>query len=680
MKQTVNKIFFKNLSMGILSIDKAYKIIVYNDWLEKHSGLNADEVLGKSIFDVFPEIRKKGEDRFIVNCIEQKRSFIMSPLIHRYLLDLAIMKNGQNIQMLQEVKLFPVSENGDGDGALILIKDLTEQLLHEKELNQKTEILNVVRKINRMMVNVTSEEMLFSQSVRILSEIGDVVLVWAARLEKNSKKLCVAGFDGIESDRFNHLIKHDDDFYNKIQLTQRALQTGTIQAAYRWRNDPGLKKHLEIFEPFKFNSAIAIPLKNKDHVFGVINIHKKDHQLIPYETIDLFKELADDISLVLKDLNLREQSKRAQTALRDSERRYRDLYDNAPDMYLSIDVKNLTILDCNRATLNELGYEKKEILGRSIFDMHTPEHVERAKNILLPRFIETGSIKGEFVQVRKKDGTLMDVLLNASAVYDKNGNVQKSRAIWRDVTKIKKLQAQLMESYRLATTGKLATFVAHDINSPLQGILSLVDMIKDSNSLDEEHSEYIKLIEKGFDHIQTTVKKLLELNRPEKETKSPVNLNKMIQDVLLLNQNVFRKNRIKINVDLCRKIPSVLVSPQQLTQVFLNLINNAVESMTKTSVEDNNTGDPLETYREISISTGLKEQNIITTVSDTGPGIDAEDIDRIFDPFFTKKKKMGIGAGLSISYNIIMEHKGSLKAANSPGGGAVFTIILPVKK
>jgi len=161
----------------------------------------------------------------------------------------------------------------------------------------------------------------------------------------------------------------------------------------------------------------------------------------------------------------------------------------------------------------------------------------------------------------------------------------------------------------------------------------------------------------------------------------PVQLN-IIRSLLLhpsSNPLVFsrksylKKNKVMVNLDLSSKVQENLASPQQLNHVFLNLISNAIEAMTGT------TGAKCETtVRKINIKTNLKIGNIIIKVADTGPGISDKDFDHIFDPFYTRKKQMGMGVGLSVCHGIIEDHNGTITARNLPDGGAVFTITLPV--
>lgn len=242
----------------------------------------------------------------------------------------------------------------------------------------------------------------------------------------------------------------------------------------------------------------------------------------------------------------------------------------------------------------------------------------------------------------------------------------------------KLLQDQLIRSERLTATGQLAASIAHEINSPLQGITSLLNSIERTHSQDERLLKNLGLVKGGFIGIRDIVRKLLDLNRPGKEKKQPMNINSVIEDTVTLLKSHLKKTKVKIIPNLSSKIPNITASPQQLGQVFMNLINNAVEAMTGTSKSVDSWEPGKFTDREITINSNLMKNNIIIEVADTGPGISKEDTEHIFDPFYTRKKEMGMGIGLSLCHGIIEDHNGSIATTNSSEGGAVFTITLPI--
>ncbi|GAB6145360.1 sensor histidine kinase [Desulfocicer niacini] len=236
------------------------------------------------------------------------------------------------------------------------------------------------------------------------------------------------------------------------------------------------------------------------------------------------------------------------------------------------------------------------------------------------------------------------------------------------------MNKRLVKTERFAAAGQLATTVAHEINSPLQGIFSLVDLMKDNENNDTETLEEINAIENGLQSIKKTVKNLMDLNRPSGLEKSHIYINKIIEDTLsLFHTQVAKKGGI-IKLNLAPDLPYIFASPQLLSHVFINFINNSLEAIT----QDIPAGSGKPRVPEIDIHTSMHNDSLVIQFQDNGPGITQEVMPNLFTPFFTTKKKLGMGVGLTICSETIQEHGGTLDAGNASTGGAIFTITLPV--
>ena len=257
-------------------------------------------------------------------------------------------------------------------------------------------------------------------------------------------------------------------------------------------------------------------------------------------------------------------------------------------------------------------------------------------------------------------------------------DLEKEVKILQDsVKRIKFLRDQLIRSERLAATGQLAASVAHEINSPLQGVIGLIDVMKKTHSNDEKLLKNLTLLEGAFDSIRKTVKSLLDLNRPGKQILQSVDVNKVIENTLALVRSTLKKNKVTTKLALSPRLPGIITTPQQISQVVMNLVNNALEAINGTSMNNELEFSDLK-GGQITFTTYQQDNLVVIEVADTGPGISEEALQHIFDPFFTSKKKMGMGVGLSICHGIIEQNRGTIVASNSPDGGAVFTIELPV--
>jgi signal transduction histidine kinase len=249
----------------------------------------------------------------------------------------------------------------------------------------------------------------------------------------------------------------------------------------------------------------------------------------------------------------------------------------------------------------------------------------------------------------------------------------------RDVTQTRLLHNQLIRSERLAATGQLAASIAHEINSPLQGITALLNVLRSTYTDDDYLQRKLELVKSAFNSIRDTVKNLIDLNRPGKEKKQLTDVNQVINNTVALVRSLLKKNMINIRLDLAATSSALFASPQQIGQVLMNLINNAVESITGAPGYFENAHLTPGGGGSILVKTYNRGEELVLEFKDSGPGIPQEDLNRIFDPFFTKKKPLGMGVGLSICLGIIEDHQGKIAASNSPEGGAVFTIALPLR-
>ena len=354
--------------------------------------------------------------------------------------------------------------------------------------------------------------------------------------------------------------------------------------------------------------------------------------------------------------------------------RYKELFDNVAEGVFILNRKG-KFIETNERVLETTGYSKEDLLKLKIIDLVEPD--------------QTTLVKKTLEQVRREKEVRFELSLKSKT----NGRIPNEincryvsylgefcyLCVARDITQTKMLQNQLIRSERLAATGQLAASIAHEINSPLQGITALINVIRNQHKKDKKLLEQLDLVKSAFESIRDTVRNLIDLNRPGKEKKQPVDVNQVIENTATLVRSYLTKNRVKINLNMAAKNAMLTASPQQLGQVLMNLINNAVESITGEPEFQKKLKENPAYKGDIVIDTFNQNKELVIKVKDSGPGIANSDLEQVFDPFFTRKKTMGMGVGLSICHGIIEDHKGYIVAANDRDGGAVFTITLPLK-
>jgi len=369
-----------------------------------------------------------------------------------------------------------------------------------------------------------------------------------------------------------------------------------------------------------------------------------------------------------------EERKQAEVMLKRSENTLKSIFRSAP---IGIGLVTNRIIEwTNDQFQHMIGYSMDELKRKNARILYDSDEEYERIGVELDSQIQkvgTGTVESRF---RRRDGRIIDVLLRSAPINPIDHSEERIFTVM-DITQTKLMQDQLIRSERLAATGQLAASIAHEINSPLQAVTVLLGTLKKNYSDDEALSNQLELLKGAFRSIRDTVINLLDLNRPGKEVKQSTNINLLIEKNVDLVRSHLKRNKVKVHLDLSPSMPEIYASPLKLNQCFLNLINNAVEAMIGTSTPDNGSRAGMNSPKEISINTGHTKKNIFIKISDMGPGIPEKDLQYIFDPFFTRKKKMGMGVGLSICHRIIYDHGGFITGENLPHGGVMMTITLP---
>ncbi len=354
-------------------------------------------------------------------------------------------------------------------------------------------------------------------------------------------------------------------------------------------------------------------------------------------------------------------------------RRYKELFDNVAESVFMIN-RDGRFIEANDPVLEATGYTQQELSDLNISDLLESEQID-VMQTMIKQVSQEKEARFE-LEIKTKDGLHIPTEVNCRHVMYLGEPC--FLCVARDITQTKLLQNQLIRSERLAATGQLAASIAHEINSPLQGITALLNVIQTSYEKDHELIKKLELIKSAFASIRDTVRNLIDLNRPGTEIKKLIGLNEVIENTAALVRSYLKKNKIEISLNLSAGQHTIDASPQQMGQVFMNLINNAVESI----AADPRYQEKLEQLSmsggEISIDSYNRENEIVIQIKDNGPGIAKDDLNHIFDPFYTSKKTIGMGVGLSICHGIIEDHRGVITAENGPDGGAIITITLPI--
>jgi two-component system NtrC family sensor kinase len=319
------------------------------------------------------------------------------------------------------------------------------------------------------------------------------------------------------------------------------------------------------------------------------------------------------------------------------------------------------------------GLRREVVVGRRIFDVLTRQDPERLRTEL-DRVFQTGEIQQSTLEVEAGAESRFYRLSKIPMRLD-GDEITHVITIGEDVTEWHGIQARIMQSEKLAAIGQLAAGVMHEINNPLATISACVAAIQGrlepvSSAGASAVDEYLQIIDKEVDRCSGIVDGLLDFSRPKSKVKAAVSLNAVVTDALSLLKHHQRFKRFQVVEQFDPELPAVTGNAEQLTQVLMALMLNALDAM--------------EQGGQLTLRTGrdrLRPEEVVVEVQDTGIGIPRDEQTKIFEPFYTTKPPgRGTGLGLSISYGIVEDHRGRIEVDSAPGRGATFRVRLPARQ
>jgi PAS domain S-box-containing protein len=396
-----------------------------------------------------------------------------------------------------------------------------------------------------------------------------------------------------------------------------------------------------------------------------ITLRRKDGT--PASFLDTSRAVEDPLGQIIRyqgtlvDITERRQMEKA---LKQQEQFQRHLLESFPDLILVIDQNERYTFVSSRVR-DILGFKPEDLAGKTVEELedHSAEFTALYRDVLSGRkafgFCEYGALH--------RDGTWRTMRAAASALFDAERALNGVIVSVRDITVEKKLEHQIIQSERLAAMGQMIAGFAHELNNPLTSILGVSELLQDTVTGDPARKQ-LQTLNQQAHRASEIVQNLMYFSRPPAPGKSAISLTELIQRTLHLQAYALRKSNITVDFLPEPSIPAVNGDPHQIMQVFLNLILNAEQAIRE--ARDRGT---------LRVRLSKHADQVQVTLQDDGPGISPEILPNIFDPFYTTKRPgRGTGLGLSICKAILREHGGNVQAASGPGGGAVFTVTLPL--
>jgi PAS domain S-box-containing protein len=458
----------------------------------------------------------------------------------------------------------------------------------------------------------------------------------------------------------------------KVVIWFRDAQTGSFRAVAvpPAGNSPPVTDALDTIPAD--GPGVRLSLEHQEELLGLLEV-RPDLEAAERESLAVVADLlAPFLASVTLSADLAVEVA-AQSREIDEQRRFISLIIDSLPVGLYVVDRDYRIKIWNRQReTGAPGLRRDEVMGRQVFEVLTRQPAEELRADF-DRVFQTGEILQDELEVTL-GGEVRSFRLSKIPMRLEGDEISHVITIGEDVTESRRSQGQIMQSEKLAAIGQLAAGVMHEINNPLATISACVAAIggRVGQLADAEKAtvdEYLEIIDKEVDRCTRIVDGLLDFSRPKGKSKGRVVLNALVDETLFLMKHHQRFKRLSLVRELDLSLPATNGNAEQLTQVLMALMLNAVDAM------DDRRG-------MLTVRTGRntnRSDEVFVEIEDNGVGIPRAEQSKIFEPFYTTKPPgRGTGLGLSICYGIVEEHRGRIEVDSQPGRGSIFRVFLPV--
>ncbi|MFP4350215.1 MAG: PAS domain S-box protein [Desulfococcaceae bacterium] len=535
---------------------------------------------------------------------------------------------------------------------------------------QKTELMNhqavlenlVLKRTRALQKNVHRLEVEVAERRRAEDRLSEA-LAWHETLFNGSRD---AVFISDASARF-------------IEVNDAACRlTGYDRPELLTMRIPDLHEEIDLDAFRKFHGRIMAG----EAIVSEAPILRKDGQKIDTEFNNQRVVIGDTAYMhtAARDISKRKQ---AEKALRESTERFQKVFNSQLDAIFVLDAETpARIIDCNTAVTRIFGYEPQELIGRTVRRLFVDENrLDAFQKKLYQRMKSEGVLKDMPFTMKRKDGAAFPsehtVLELTNEIGERTGWI----SVIRDLTDRKQMEDRLRQAQKMEAIGALAGGIAHDFNNLLFPILGISEMLLEDLPPGDPNHDSAGEIYKAARRAGELTNQILSFSRQTDHKKSPIEVQAILKEVLKLSRATIPAY-IDILQDIQKDCGPVLADPTQVHQIAMNLITNAYHAVEpeggRISVRLREIGESPAEMTDTPLRPG---RYVRLTVSDTGCGIEPAVMEKIFEPYFTTKKKgKGTGLGLSVVYGIVKEHGGEIRVSSELGQGTAFDVYLPVVK
>ena len=555
--------------------------------------------------------------------------------------------------------------NGEIDGIVVTAWDITELRQAMRRIQQLDRVRAILSETNQAIVRVRNADGLLAETCRIAVELGGFELAWVGLTEPNGDVRVAhrAGRDVHVLDDVLISVRDEPSGHGVVGTAIRENRPAVVEDAI---GDDRMAPWRPQLAGREFRTAAAFPLRVHDRAIGAFALYSSVRGYFDSEEMSLFEELGADLSYGLESLESQRGKMLAEEALRESERRYRDLFEKNPSPMMVYDVGTLRIMAVNDAAIANYGYSRDEFLGLTLRDIRRPEDIPAMLDLVQ---VSMGGYRPPITARHlRKGGTVMDVEITGHDV-DFDGRLARLISV-TDVSERRRLEAQLAEATRMEAMGHLAGGIAHDFNNLLTAVNGYAELLVTELG-DDPLAEDAREIRRAGERAAELTRQVLAFARRQVLTPKAIDVNQAVDGVSQMLGRLIGEHVLLVTTP-SRGPAVVLADPGQLEQVLVNLAINARDAMPG--------GGTLEIRVDRFEEAGDLGRNItgpgvLLTVTDTGTGMDETTLAHAFEPFFTTKQA-GTGLGLATVHGIVHQSNGEVWAESSPGHGTTVSVLL----
>jgi PAS domain S-box-containing protein len=417
--------------------------------------------------------------------------------------------------------------------------------------------------------------------------------------------------------------------------------------------------------PVEPESLLCAPLKYENEVIGVMTLNRLGEWEFTLADLEFIKGLANLGAAAIWNARLYER-------LSKSERNYRTLFNSIGEAVIVHDPETLRILDISESAVRRYSYTREELLDMTILDLHPPEDCESVRSRVM-QGVRQSHAHYDNIRHRTKDGKLVEVVISAVDIEFQGRPARLALAV--DVTEQLRVRRALEQARKLESIGLLASDIAHNLNGPLSGIQGFAELIRTTHPDLSELDIILKQVRRIKDIIRTL---MLKGHHQEEVHPRRIQINELLKtELAFLEANLFFKHEVEKDYDFDPQLPEVWGVYGDLSQAFLNIINNAIDAIYSTP------------KKVLHVRTSHENDWITVEIKDSGVGMTEDILSRIFEPFFTTKPPpdsdmskgpTGTGLGLSASRELLARYDGRIEVWSERNQGAIFTVMLPCAK